>query len=136
MPTPSRHIKLALYTDGMALITMSRSPLLLIRYLETYLNRLELWVWDWRIAINVSKSTAVLFAKTTRCVQRPRPPQLFGESVQWVETAQYLGVTLYTRLTWSVHVNRVWKKAAQRLGVLIPLLNRNSGLSIRNSVLL
>jgi hypothetical protein len=134
MPAPSRHVELALYADDAALIVTSRSPLLLVSYLET--NRLELWLRDWRIAINVSKSTAVLFAKTTRCNQRPRPVQLFGEPIQWVDRARYLGVTLDTRLTWSAHVNQVGRKAAQRLGVLGPLLNRRSSLSIKNGVLL
>jgi hypothetical protein len=105
MPAPSRHVELALYADDTALIATSRSPLLLVSYLETYLNRLELWLRDWRIAINVSMSTAVLFAKTTRCIQRPRPVQLFGEPIQWVDTERYRGVTLNTRLTWSAHVN-------------------------------
>jgi hypothetical protein len=50
--------------------------LLLVRYVETSLNRLELWLRDWRIAINILKSTAVLFAKPTRRVQGHRPPQL------------------------------------------------------------
>jgi hypothetical protein len=45
-------------------------------------------------------------------------------------------VTLDTQLTWSAHVNQVGKKAAQRSGVLGPLLNRRSGLSVRNGVLL
>jgi hypothetical protein len=133
--TPSRHFELALYADDTALIATSRSPLLLVRYLETYLNRLELWLRDLGIAINVSKSTAVLFTKTTRHVQRPRPPQLFGESIQWAESARYRGVTLDTWLTWSAHINQVRRKAAQRLCLLSPLLNR-SGLSIRNGILL
>jgi hypothetical protein len=78
MPTPYRRVVLALYADDTAVITTSRIPLLLLRYLETYINRLELWLRDWWIAINVSKSTALLFTKTTRRVQRPRLPQLFG----------------------------------------------------------
>jgi hypothetical protein len=45
-------------------------------------------------------------------------------------------VTLDTQLTWSALVNQVGKKAAQRLDVLGPLLNRRSGLSVRNDVLL
>jgi hypothetical protein len=65
-------------------------------------------------------STALLFTKTTRCVQRPRPPQLFGEPIQWVEAARYLEVTLDTQLAWSAHINQVRKKAAQRLGLLSP----------------
>jgi hypothetical protein len=66
MPTPFCRVELAQYADDSALIATFRSPLLLVGYPHTYLNRLELWLRDWRIAINVSKSTAVLFAKTTR----------------------------------------------------------------------
>jgi hypothetical protein len=45
-------------------------------------------------------------------------------------------VTADSQLTWSSHVNQVRKNAAQRLGVLVPLLNRRSGLSVTNGVLL
>jgi hypothetical protein len=48
---------------------------------------------------------------------------------------RYLGVALDTQLTWSAHVNQVGKKA-HRLGVLGPLLNRRTGLSVRNGELL
>jgi hypothetical protein len=77
----------------------------------------------------------VLFVKAARRIQKPRAVQFLGEPIQRVETARYLGVTLDTRLTWSAYVE-VGKKAAQRLGVLGPLLNRRSGLSVRNGVLL
>jgi hypothetical protein len=106
------------------------------RYLAAYLGRLELWLRNWRIAINVSKSTAVLFAKAARRVRQPMPVQFLGEPIEWVQTARYLGVTFDTRLTWSTLVNRVRKRVTQRLGVLGPLLNRRSGLSVRNGVLL
>jgi hypothetical protein len=66
IPTPSRRIRLAQYADGTALRATSRDPSLLVGYLEAYLGRLELWLRNWRIAINVSKSTAVLLAKTER----------------------------------------------------------------------
>jgi hypothetical protein len=102
--------------------------------MEAYLYRLGHWLRDWRISVNVSKSTAILF--TTRRIKRPRPIQFLGEPVAWVETAQYLGVTLDTRLTWSAHINQIGRMASQRLGVLGPLLNRRSGFSIRNGVLL
>ena len=78
----------------------------------------------------------MLFAKAGRCISKPRPVQLFGGQIQWVDTARYLGVFLYIRLTWSTYISQVRKKRAQSLGVLGPLLNRGSGLSIRNGVLL
>jgi len=46
------------------------------------------------------------------------------------------GVTLDTRLTWSPHIDQLRQRTAQRMGMLGPLLNRKSGLSVRNGVLL
>ncbi len=43
MPTPSRHVELALYADGTAIIATSRKPTLLVSYLETYLSSLQRW---------------------------------------------------------------------------------------------
>jgi hypothetical protein len=76
---------------------------------------------------------AMLF--TRRLIQTPRPVALFGEPIVWVDTASYLGMTFDKRLTSSTHIDQVRKKASLRLGVLDPLLNRRSGLSIRNGVL-
>ena len=67
---------------------------------------------------------------------QPRPLTLFGASIEWVETTRYLGVTLDKRLTWSPHIDQVKRKTAQRMGMLGPLLNRRSDLSVRNGVLL
>src|SRR5215469_5734156 len=53
-----------------------------------------------------------------------------------VDTTRYLGVTLDKRLTWSPHIGQVSKRTAQRMGLLGPLLNRWSQLSIRNGMLL
>jgi hypothetical protein len=86
------------------------------------------------VAINVSKSTVMIFAKAGKSIPKLRPVQLFGEPIQWVDTARYLGVTLDTRLTWSTHIDQARKKVAQRLGVLGLLLNRKCGLSIRIAV--
>jgi hypothetical protein len=122
IPTPSRHVEpeIAQYADDTAFVATSRSPSLLVDYLEAHLCRLELWLQDWRIVINVSTSTAVLFAKAARRSQKPRPVQFLGEPIQWDETARYLGMTLDTQRTWSAHVNQVRKKAAQKSCVLGP----------------
>jgi hypothetical protein len=90
MPSPCRRVGLALCVDDMAIIATSRQPTLFVRYLETYLSDLERRFSEWRIAINVSKSSAMLFAKTGRRIQQPRAVQLFGEPIQWVDDARYL----------------------------------------------
>jgi hypothetical protein len=112
IPTPSRHVELAQYADNAAVAATTRSPSLLVGYLEAYLGRLEHWLRDWRIAVNVCKSTAVLFDMAARRIQKPRPADFLGQLIQWAETARHLGMTLDTQLTWPAHVNQVGKKAA------------------------
>jgi len=103
---------------------------------ESYLNELQRWLSEWRIAINVSKSAAIIFVRAARRFMKPRPVTLFGEPIEWVDTTRYLGVILDRLLTWSPHIDQVRKRTAQRMGMLVPDLNRKSDLSIRNGVLL
>ena len=63
MTPDSHHVELALYADDTATIATSSKPTLLVSYLESYLNDLQRWLSDWRIAINVTKSTAIIFAR-------------------------------------------------------------------------
>jgi hypothetical protein len=83
------------------------------------------WITDQRIAITVSKSTAVLFVKAAKHTEMPRPVQVLRQPIKFVQT----------QLIWLAHVNHMGKKT-ERLGVLDTLLNRRSSLSIRNIVLL
>jgi hypothetical protein len=136
MTVPSRHVELAYYADDRAIIATSRKSALLITYLETGLSDLERWLREWIIAINVSKSNAMLFVKAAWRNPRPPPVQFLGQPIKCVDTARYLGVTLNSPLTWWSHIVQVRKRATQRLGVLGCLVNRRSGLSIRNGVLL
>jgi hypothetical protein len=103
------HVDLALHADD--------SPSLLFSHLETYLSRLEHWLRDWKIAIDVSATL----------IQKLRPFQFLREPVECLGTARYLGVTLDTRLTWMAQVN-LRRQAVEGLGVLGPLLNKRNGL--------
>jgi len=62
---------LALYVDDSVIIAMSRKPTLLISYLESYLSDPQHWLSEWRITINVSKSTAIIFAKAGQLFIQP-----------------------------------------------------------------
>jgi len=136
MPPHSHHVKLALYADDTAFIATSHNPTLLVSYLDSYISDLQRWLREWRIAIKISKSTAIIFVRAGRCFILPRPVTHFGEPIEWVETSCYMVVTLDTRHIWSPHVHQFRKKTAQWLGMLEALLNMKSDLSVRNGVLL
>ena len=131
IPTPSRHVDLTLYGEDTAIIATSRKPTLLVNYLQTYLSNLQRWLMEWRIAINVFKSSDIILARAGRCFIQPRPATLFGELIKWVVTTPYLGMTLDKRVTWSPHIGQVTRRTAQRIGLLGLLLNRSDH-TIRN----
>jgi hypothetical protein len=85
-------------------------------------------------AINVTKSSEIIFARAGKRFIQPRPVTLFREPIKWVDTLRHLRVT-QDKLTWSPHIDQV-RRTLQRMGFLVPLLNRRSDLSIRNGVLL
>jgi hypothetical protein len=103
----------ALHADDTALVATSHSPSLLVGYLEAYLGGLERWLRDWRIAINVSKTTVCFLLRLRDASKNPVQSSIFGKPVQWVEPVRYLEVTLDTQLTWPAHVNQVGRKAAK-----------------------
>jgi hypothetical protein len=71
MPLPSHHDKVGFYSDDTAIIAKSLKPTMLVSYLESYLNDLQQWLSEWRIVINVSKNTTVVFAQAgQRFIQR------------------------------------------------------------------
>ena len=92
MPVLYRHVQLALYADATVNIVKSCKPALLVSCLEAYLSDLQRWLRGRRIAINVSKSKAMLFAKARWRVCKSLPMELLGEPIQWVDAARYLGV--------------------------------------------
>jgi len=63
MPSHSHHVELAVYANDTAFTATSRKPTLLVSYLESYLNDLQRWLTEWRIVINISKNSAILFAR-------------------------------------------------------------------------
>jgi len=64
------------------------------------------------------------------------PDQQQFRGNNFVDKTRYLEVTLDTRLTLSLRTLQVRKRTTQRMGVLGPLVNRKSDLSVGNGVLL
>ena len=128
MPLHTHHEYLAPYADYTVVIVTSWYPTLPVRYLNSYLNDLQRCLSEWRIAINVSKSTAIIFARVRRSFIHSRPVTLFGEPIGWVESTRHLWVTLDRQLAWSPHIDEVRERTAQTKGMLCPFMNRKSGL--------
>jgi hypothetical protein len=123
---------LALCGD-ITLVAKSRSLSLLVRYLET-LQQTWALARDWRTCTNISESTAVLSGKTVQPDCKPVQFFIEANTVRRNSTVSWGDPWRTDKLIGSRQPCR--KKLAQTLGVLGPLLNRRSGLIIRNGVLL
>jgi retron-type reverse transcriptase len=82
IPSLSHHVELSLYADDTSIIATSRKPTLLVSYLESYPNDLERCLCKWRIAINISKNTEIIFARGGRRFIQHRRVTLFGKSIE------------------------------------------------------
>jgi len=78
MPKLSREVELALCAVDNAHIVTFHQPMLLVSYLQTYLSKFDRCLQDWRIAISVSKSTAMFFIKTETLPKAPTSSVLWG----------------------------------------------------------
>jgi hypothetical protein len=83
---------------------------------------------------HVFKSITIIFVRAGRRFIQPRPVTLFGEPIQGFYTTRYLRATL-GKQTWSSHIDRQ-KENCLKDGLLGPLLNKKSDLSVRNGILL
>ncbi|GFW39760.1 RNA-directed DNA polymerase from mobile element jockey, partial [Trichonephila clavipes] len=81
---------LAMFADDTAIITQNK----IFRCdsnLQHYVSLLELWLTDWKIKVNASKSACLMFTSRPRLPVGLTPVQIFGQPVPWVRVAKYLG---------------------------------------------
>jgi hypothetical protein len=71
VPSLSHYFEFAFYADDSAIVASYRKPMLLISYLEAYISDIEQWLRERRIAINVSKSTAMNVARVGQRFLKP-----------------------------------------------------------------
>jgi hypothetical protein len=90
MPTPSHQVEFILYAEETALIVVSHKPMLFERYLESNLSDLKRWLSEWRIAINVSNNSAMIFVLAKWRFIQPRSITNFVQPLQWVDTTRHL----------------------------------------------
>jgi len=135
MASPSHRFELVLYAEDTAIIATTRKPMLLVSYLESKLNDLQRWLSEWRIAINVSKSLVIIFARAGRRFIQPRPVTLPGTNQMGRHNSLSGGDSRYTTCLEVSHRSGQ-EEGYSKFGYAGSLMNRKSYLSIRNGVLL
>jgi hypothetical protein len=127
VPLPSHpHTRIAFYADNTTLYPSSKSPTLLCKHLQCYLDALALWCRVWKVTINVMKSKAILISRNASLCVCPSP--LMRED-SMVFSTEILG-SHYRQVFWQLHVDYVVPKVKVATTTLYPLLRIKSKLSL------
>lgn len=120
----------AFYADDTAVAVRSLDPNKAIRDLNSKMCDIEDWCADNKIAINTDKSKLLIIRK-----HKTRKPineclSLFNRVIPTTNDADYLGLSLNTRLSWNTHINKVINKTKAAFMAMLPILNNKSKLSL------
>ncbi len=81
--------------------------------LQEDLKNLEKWAADWGMKFNASKCYILSIRKKSSYFY-----QLNNTILQEVSQSPYLGITLSKDLKWSIHIDKICKRASSTLGIL------------------
>lgn len=84
--------------------------------LRDYINKLTEWCQSWQMSLNINKCKCMRFC----CSRSYSPPSYFINSVplDLTEQYKYLGVTLTSNLSWSLHIHNIVAAANRNLGYI------------------
>lgn len=110
-----------IYADDTSLFFTSSNALNLISKANDVLNVLNDWSLANSLAINVTKTKAVLFRPRNQIVNTYDRIMLGNSPVEIVPTFKSLGVIFEETLSWNNHVNKVASKISSVAGILTKL---------------
>ena len=80
---------------------------------QANLDLLQEWEISWKMEFHSGKYQVINVTNKKNIIQGKYI--IHGELLQSVESAEYLGVTIHRKLTWSVHVTNTANKASRTL---------------------
>ncbi|GFS70241.1 RNA-directed DNA polymerase from mobile element jockey [Trichonephila clavipes] len=128
-------VSTCLFADDSAALTQGVQLNYTIKTMLRFLDILENWLTDWRIAINVEKTQAIVFRKWG-VIDPQAELTLFDDNIHWVPVVRYLGLHIDSRLTYKKHIDYLSDKFWGRIALAISLIGRRSPLSLENKVIL
>ncbi|GBL93385.1 RNA-directed DNA polymerase from mobile element jockey, partial [Araneus ventricosus] len=124
-----------LFADDSAVLAQGTTIKYILRTLQSFLVSLEEWLTKWRIAVNTDKTKAIIFRKGCSNFN-PTNLELFDETIEWVTEVKYLGLIIDNKLTFRQHISYLKEKFWAKIYLCLPLIGRNSSLSLENKLIL
>lgn len=117
------------FADDTAILSPNKDPVKATRDLQSHLHTLELWLRQWRIKVNESKSKYIVFTLNRKTLP---PLYLNNTPINSANQVRYLGLYLDKRLTWNPHTRLKRTDCNYRYKLLKRLLDKRSKLTLLN----
>ncbi|GBN88314.1 putative RNA-directed DNA polymerase from transposon X-element [Araneus ventricosus] len=133
IPTTHKTL-LGMYADDTAILARNKNPKYTAAAINQHLEKLDDWFVKWKIALNVSKTEAVCFAKGEK---KHKPViKIKNKIIPWSQQAKYLGIILDKKLTWQSHISSIKTKFRNATRKLYPLIARDSDMKRKYKILI
>ncbi|ERL93526.1 hypothetical protein D910_10815 [Dendroctonus ponderosae] len=126
---------LALFADDTCFYYSNRNIKYVISPLQRHLNIFQEWADTWKIKVNTEKTKAMIILKQKPPINTPKL-MLNNTEIPLSKSLKYLGVIIDSKLNFIEHINKIITKGSQTAGILYPLLNQKSKLTLKNKTLL
>jgi hypothetical protein len=91
-------------------------------FISNELDKVSEWLRLNKLSLNALKTQGMIFHDTRKYVTRPKLA-IDGSEIKFVETFDYLGVTLDNRVSWKAHVSKIQVKLSKVTGIMNKLKN-------------
>ncbi|GBN59593.1 RNA-directed DNA polymerase from mobile element jockey [Araneus ventricosus] len=123
-----------MYADDTTILARNKNPKYTAASINQHLQKLDDWFVKWKIALNVSKTEAVYFAKGEK---KHKPViKIKNNIIPWSQQAKYLGIILDNKLTWQSHISSIKTKFRNVIRKLYPLIARDSDMKRKYKILI
>lgn len=118
--------KVSLFADNTMFFSTNKNTDMVREQLQHQIDLTSDWFRTWRLKINSSKTTAVLFVIILIMV--------YDTPIKWSPQVKYLGVTIGRKLNFYLHVEKIEKMVTIVRGILYPVLNKRSLIPLNNRI--
>ena len=137
IPSTPPFCSYGVYADDVVVWRCNKSLESAARGVQLALKSKSDWCDRWGFEISASKSSSVVFTRSNRPMPRlPSPLMVYDEPIPENKHHSFLGITLDSRLTYSIHTKQVQSRGQKRLNILRALSSTQWGGDRRTLLLL
>ena len=116
-----------MFADDGALWKRGRNVMHIISKVQSAIDGVTEWGFDWGCRFSVEKTQTVFF--TRKRIEDGMKLWMYGKELERVGSFKYLGVIFDSRVTWADHIRKIEDKCKKVINVMRCLSGRDWGAS-------